>query len=145
MSLNNTDAKDVVNEFLNLLVKKNPALKKEVFAIRTNEKLMNTMSEMVLKMKPGISAKDLANKETLKQLSVMLVSTITMNKLSMDKNKNFMEKIKSIFDKKDPKLLQDPEFLKKLLDPKQRDAALDKLFTPEEKKGNSKRIRKDDG
>ena len=121
MSLNKTDAEEVVKIFLQTLAQKNPALKPEIFAVFKNENLLNTMRDLLLQMKPDLTKKDLADKEILKQITVAFVAVMTLSKLSLDHNKDFLNKIKLILDKKDINLLKDKDALKK-------------LFTPEEMK-----------
>src|SRR5215208_523059 len=90
--------RDVVDIFLKTLLEKHPELRNE---LPTNlDELKNTMEAMLKIMKQDITQNDLRDPEILKQLTVSLVTSVSMLKMSLDPSKNYLNKIKDIFDGK---------------------------------------------
>lgn len=127
------DHRDVVEVFLKTLLEKRPELRQEMPS--DLEALKDTMTAMLKLIKPDINQYDLRDPESLKQLSVALVTSLSIHKLSLDPNKNYLNKIQLLFDGKkiDGKSLldhlKDPDF-----NPQLAPQLFDKYLSPEEKK-----------
>lgn len=128
------DVEKIVNLFLNRLAEKDPILKKE---IENNKKvLVENMADLLLKQKPDLNPKALVDdKNFLKELSIAFVTSLTLNKLALDPNKNFFDRIKNIFKDK-------PDLVEQMKDPKFDPNSLEKLLSPEEKKQLQQEIQK---
>ncbi|MBV9575230.1 MAG: hypothetical protein JO149_01260 [Gammaproteobacteria bacterium] len=130
--LSQNDIQKVVNTFLDKLAAD------PIFGslIKENRQaLMETMTTVLMKQKPDLNAKDLLDKNFIKQLSMAFVTTLTLHKLSLDSSKNFFDRVKNIFNGKE-------DLLKKLMDPKLDPKELEKLLTAEDKRKLQEEIKK---
>lgn len=106
---------DVVETFLNTLIKEHPSLKNNIAS--NKDALLNTMRELLIMQKPELDQKDL-RKGFLEELTTAFVGVITQNNLSHDPNKNFTDRVKDIFANKPELVKEMKELMEEMKDPK---------------------------
>lgn len=117
--LNDEEMRKFIEAFLHRLKLKDPKLVPDLE--NRKEELVELMLEHLKQNKSELKLRDLNDKVLIKELMITLVAVLSLNKQSLDPNKQFLEKLEKLLKERNLLGLTRPEFEKKLTNKDKRD------------------------